>query len=126
MSNEPAEFDVAVLGCGNMGSAIARAALASGRRVVVWNRSADRARALRAHGAEVRESADGAIRSAPIAIVCVSTSADARAVLESAAPAAFAGVTVLNVTSSGPDDSVEFGRWADAREISYLDGVILG
>jgi 3-hydroxyisobutyrate dehydrogenase-like beta-hydroxyacid dehydrogenase len=108
-----------------MGSAFARAALASGRRVAVWNRSAARARALLVDGAQVMESAEDAVRSAPIAILCVGTSADAREVLESVAPAAFAGVTVLNVTSGGPEDSVAIGHWADARGISYLDGAIL-
>lgn len=126
MPNESAKFDVAVLGCGNMGSAIARAALASGRRVAVWNRTAERAQALAEHGAGVLESAADAIKSASVAIVCVSTSAVARELLESVDPADFAGVTVLNVTSSGPDDSVEFGRLADEHKISYLDGVILG
>jgi 3-hydroxyisobutyrate dehydrogenase-like beta-hydroxyacid dehydrogenase len=108
-----------------MGSAFVRAALASGHRVAVWNRSAVRARALVVDGAQVMESAEDAVRSAPIAILCVGTPADAREVLESVGPAAFAGVTVLNVTSGGPEDSVAIGRWADARGVSYLDGAIL-
>ena len=40
------QYDVAVLGCGIMGSAIARRARRSGLRTVAWDRLIERARAV--------------------------------------------------------------------------------
>ena len=62
MSEQP-QHDVAVLGCGNMGSAIARTALASGHRTVVWNRTLARTLLLQNAGATVATSPGNAIAS---------------------------------------------------------------
>ncbi len=45
--------EISVLGLGNMGAALAKSLLASGRSVTVWNRSADKAKPLIDAGAEV-------------------------------------------------------------------------
>jgi 3-hydroxyisobutyrate dehydrogenase-like beta-hydroxyacid dehydrogenase len=116
--------DVAVLGCGNMGSAIARALLAKGRRVVVWNRTAARAEALAGDGAEVGASVVGAITAAPLAILCLGSTDDVRSVLETVAPEALTGRTILNVTSGTPQDARDMRDWAQANAVRYLDATI--
>lgn len=118
------QHDVAVLGCGNMGSAIARTALAAGRRTVVWNRTAARALPLEGVGATVAVSEAEAIASAALTIVCVSTTRDVEDLLRSAEPK-LAGATVLNLTSGTPDDAARVASWATAHHLSYLDGAIL-
>ncbi|MGH3794170.1 MAG: NAD(P)-binding domain-containing protein [Pseudonocardiaceae bacterium] len=47
---------VAVLGTGKMGAGMARSLLRSGRRVIVWNRSRDKAESLAADGARVPDT----------------------------------------------------------------------
>ena len=60
--------DVSVIGLGVMGSALARALMASGRSLTVWNRSADKAEALVGEGAIAAGSAKEAIEASPITI----------------------------------------------------------
>lgn len=107
-----------------MGAAIARALLASGRRVVVWNRTAERARPLVDEGAELQIRADEAAREAPLAIFCLSTTDDVQGVLHSIEPDALAGRTLLNVTTGTPDDAQRLSDWARDHQVHYLDGAI--
>jgi 3-hydroxyisobutyrate dehydrogenase-like beta-hydroxyacid dehydrogenase len=118
------QHDVAVLGCGNMGSAIARTALAAGHRTVIWNRTPARALPLRDVGAAVATSAGDAIASAELTIVCVSSTREVERLLRSA-ESALAGATVLNLTSGTLDDAARLAAWATANDLSYLDGAIL-
>ena len=121
---QPAARDVAVLGCGNMGSAMARALLAAGRRVVVWNRTTERAEALSPDGAVVRTSADEALTETPLAILCLRSTDDVRNVLTSVAPERLTGHTILNVTSGTPHDAHTMRDWAQQHGVDYLDAAI--
>ncbi|MGN6723002.1 MAG: NAD(P)-dependent oxidoreductase [Marmoricola sp.] len=125
MPNTKNTADVAILGCGNMGAAFARALLASGRKVAVWNRTASRAQALATDGAVVHESARSAAADAALTILCVGTAADAREVMGSFDTGDLSGRTVLNVTSGTPDEARDLGEWAVSQGLKYLDGVIL-
>lgn len=107
-----------------MGSAMVRALMASGRRVVAWNRTPERAQALAADGAEVRTSAGEALAATPLAILCVSTTAQAKGVLEAATPEELSGVTILNTTSGTPEDGRTMHDWAQDRGVQYLDAAI--
>ena len=50
--------DISVLGLGQMGSAMAHALLANGRKVTVWNRAPEKAQPFIDSGAEIAASAD--------------------------------------------------------------------
>lgn len=125
MPNTTSTTDVAILGCGNMGTAFARALLASGRTVAVWNRTAARAHTLTSAGAVLHDTAPSAAATAALTIVCVGNAADAREVMESFDAADLGGRTVLNVTSGTPDEARALGAWAVSQGLSYLDGAIL-
>lgn len=118
------QHDVAVLGCGNMGRAIALTALTAGHRTVVWNRTPARALPLEDAGATVAPSVVDAITSAALTIVCVSSTPDVEGLLRSAEPA-LTGTSVLNLTSGTPDDASRLAAWAAAHHVPYLDGAIL-
>jgi 3-hydroxyisobutyrate dehydrogenase-like beta-hydroxyacid dehydrogenase len=66
---------VGFLGLGGMGSAMAKRLLGAGHELLVWNRSADKADALREHGAAVAPS----VKAACEADVVISMLADDRA-----------------------------------------------
>jgi 3-hydroxyisobutyrate dehydrogenase-like beta-hydroxyacid dehydrogenase len=104
---------------------MARALLASGRRVVVWNRTTERAQGLADEGAEVRARADEALLEAPLALLCLGSTDDVREVLDTIGPERLAGRSVLNVTSGTPDDARSLGDWAQTNGLRYLDGAIL-
>jgi 3-hydroxyisobutyrate dehydrogenase-like beta-hydroxyacid dehydrogenase len=107
-----------------MGSAMVRALLSAGKRVVAWNRSPERAQALTPHGAEVGASVADAMTAAPLAILCVSTTSDARGMLDAVDPEALSGTTILNTTSGTPEDARTLRDWAHEHGVRYLDAAI--
>ena len=96
---------VAVVGLGAMGSRIARRLLASGRDVVVWNRTATRATPLVELGATAAASpADAAARAGAV-LTMVADPAALAAVTEGAdgvAAGAARGTTVIEMSTVGP------------------------
>ena len=63
--------EISVLGLGQMGSAMAKTLLASGRSVTVWNRSATKAHPFIEAGADVAVSAADAISASDVSILCI-------------------------------------------------------
>ncbi|MGW6282717.1 NAD(P)-dependent oxidoreductase [Kribbella sp. NPDC055071] len=116
--------DIAVLGTGFMGAAITRRLMATGHRVVVWNRTPAKASGL---GAVVAETPASAVRDAEVVIV-VLTDAEAveSALFEGGAVTAMrAGATLAQMSTIGPDET----RALAARvppSISYVDAPFAG
>ena len=73
--------EVTVIGLGHMGSALARAFVASGRPVTVWNRSPEKAAQLVHQGAGLAPDAAAAVAASPVVILCVSSYAAAQQIL---------------------------------------------
>lgn len=120
MTNEP----VTVLGLGAMGSALARAFLAAGHPTTVWNRSPARAEPLRAAGAAVAPDVAAAVAAAPLVVICL---LDPSAVADvwSGAGDVPAGTTVVNLTSSTPEDAREVAALVEGRGARHLEGTIM-
>lgn len=118
------EADVAVLGCGLMGSALARALARAGREVVVWNRSFGKATALQGVGITAVESVHAAVSTAPLIITCLNTYDTVVATLDDVAwPPR--GKTLLNLSTGTPPQAEALDRWAADRSVLFLDGAIL-
>jgi 3-hydroxyisobutyrate dehydrogenase len=88
---------IAVLGTGLLGSGFARALIAKGEIVHVWNRTPERARALEAHGAKPFADAADAVRGASRVHVVVSDDAAVDGVLAAAKPS---GLVIDHTTTS--------------------------
>ena len=116
--------DVTVLGCGLMGSALARAIAGAGKSVAVWNRTHHRADALADNTITPIREIDDAVRAAPLVLVCLATYDGALAALEPVSD--LTGTTLVNVGSAAPSEVESFGVWAGERGAEYLDGAILG
>lgn len=116
---------VAVLGLGPMGSALARAFVGAGVPTTVWNRTASRTEPLVAAGATGATTAAGAVSAAPLVVVCLRNHDAVRAVLGGLDAATLHGRTVVNLTSTTPDEARASARWARERGISYLSGAIM-
>lgn len=96
---------VAVVGLGAMGSRIAWRLLGAGHRVVVWNRTPDRAAELVAAGAELAASPADAARRADAVITMVADPAALRAVTEGpdgVAAGADESTAVIEMSTVGP------------------------
>ncbi|MCP2319329.1 3-hydroxyisobutyrate dehydrogenase [Nocardia amikacinitolerans] len=122
MEQQP-KFDVALLGCGNMGAALGRALLAAGYSVTAWNRSPEKSRALEPFGARSAHTADQAVGSARATITCLRTYDDVEKVLGTVDMPD--GHTLINVTTGSPRDADRLRRWAETQRVQYLDGAIL-
>jgi 3-hydroxyisobutyrate dehydrogenase-like beta-hydroxyacid dehydrogenase len=116
---------VTVLGLGDMGRALAQALVENGHTVTVWNRSAGKAGELVAKGATEAGSARAAIDASPVVIACLLHDASVYSVLAPEADA-LAGRTLVNLTTSSPDQAREMARWAGKQNVDgFLDGGIM-
>lgn len=126
MTTRLTSADVAILGLGRMGHALADALLRSGRRVVVWNRTAVRADDLVARGATLAESPAAAIRAAPVSIMCVLDYPTAVALLDAPGVTdAIAGRTLVQLTSGMPEEAVDQANWVHEHQGRFLAGGIM-
>jgi 3-hydroxyisobutyrate dehydrogenase-like beta-hydroxyacid dehydrogenase len=110
---------------GNMGSALARALLAGGHQVTVWNRTAERCRPLVDLGAHRAESAAEAVDSAETVVVCVLDYGAAKEILAAEGVATGARDSVIvNYSTGSPDEARDCDAWASANAARYIEGAI--
>ena len=118
--------EIACVGLGLMGSALARAMLAAGNSTTVWNRSPGKAEALVSLGAEVARTFAEAVAASPVVLICIDNYASTRALLETAGLADhLVGRTIVNLTTGTPREAEELSAWVNAQGARYLDGAIL-
>ena len=93
---------VSVIGLGDMGAALARTLIKAGYDVTVWNRSPERAEAFHADGIKVADTAQAAIESSPVSVICISKHSDTRKLL-AVMPETLRGRTLIELsTGDGP------------------------
>ncbi len=118
--------ELACVGLGLMGSALARALLAAGHQVTVWNRSPGKAEALVGLGAQEARSVAEALAASPVVLICIDSYASTRALLETVGLADhLAGRTIVNLTTGTPRDAEALSVWVGTQGARYLDGAIL-
>lgn len=115
---------VAVLGLGPMGRAIATALVTSGSPATVWNRTPGKDTELVALGAVRSADPASAIDAAAVVVTVLSDHSSVHEVLDPVADH-LRGKALVNLTSTGPEDSREIARWAAAHGIDFLDGGIM-
>lgn len=124
MTSHKTLVPVAVLGLGAMGRALAGAFLDAGHPTTVWNRSEGKGEDLLARGAVLAPTAEAAVRSAELTVVCVVDYGASQAILEPLADA-LAGRVLVNLTSDSPERAGTAAAWADEHGIAYLDGAVM-
>ncbi|MFD7292890.1 NAD(P)-dependent oxidoreductase [Streptomyces sp. NPDC059897] len=121
-NRNPAQLtDVSVLGLGAMGSALASALLDAGRSVTVWNRTPGRAPGLQAR---LAGTAREAVTASPLVVACLLTYESVRDTLGPVADE-LRGRTLVNVTTTTPNESRQLAAWAAEFGVTYLDGAIM-
>jgi 3-hydroxyisobutyrate dehydrogenase len=117
---------VAFLGLGAIGRPMA-AHVAKTFRTVVWNRTASRARSFAEEtGASVAATPADAVRGADVVITCLPTSAEVRAVVESAGAAWHEGQLLVDCTSGDPSGARGVAQWLSARSVGFVDAPVSG
>lgn len=120
---------VAFLGLGVMGGGMASRLLSAGFAVSVWNRSADRAEALRELGATVGRSPREAAAGADVVITMVADDAAARTVwleAEGAIGGARQGAVLIDSSTVSPKWIAELGTAGTACGCEVLDAPVTG
>jgi 3-hydroxyisobutyrate dehydrogenase-like beta-hydroxyacid dehydrogenase len=107
-----------------MGSALVNAVLDSGRSAVVWNRTPQRAQALGGRGATVADTVGEAVAGDGVIVTCLLDRPSVHEVLDPVA-AGLSGRTLINLTTTTPNDARELAAWAAGHGIDYLDGAIM-
>ena len=120
------EIKVAVLGAGKMGGAIVRRLQTQGFEVSVWDRTRNKAEALRA--ASVADSPAAAARAADVVLSILTGPQAVRevyfgkgGVLEGAA-----GKTLVEMSTAGPDIQQELAKAAASRGATLIEAPVIG
>jgi 3-hydroxyisobutyrate dehydrogenase-like beta-hydroxyacid dehydrogenase len=111
-----------LLGLGAMGTALARAWLAAGHPLTVWNRTPGRAEPLTAEGATVAGTAAEAVAASDLVVICL---LDDASVGEALADADLTGKDLVNLTTGTPAQARARAEWAGERGARFLDGGIM-
>ncbi|MFJ2666733.1 NAD(P)-dependent oxidoreductase [Nocardia fluminea] len=115
---------VAVLGLGEMGSALAAALLDGGYPVTVWNRSEDRAHPLVAKGAQLAATPTEAVGATDVVIVNVKGGTVAADLLRTSG-ARLAGRIVVDLTDGTSEQSTATAQLVREYGADYLHGQIM-
>ncbi len=107
-----------------MGSALASQLLDIGYDVTVWNRTPGRDTVLIESGAHPAEAVAGAAAANPLIVACLLR---ASSVHETLTPVVeqLRGRTLINLTTTTPNEARELAEWADQHDVAYLDGAVL-
>src|SRR4029079_3384858 len=112
--------DIAFLGTGLLGSALAEAAVKRGGHVTVWNRTASKARALEAFGARVADSPADAVRDASRVHLVLKDDAVVDEVIASLRPGLAANTIIVDHTTTQPALTAERSRRLNDEGVKYL------
>ena len=118
---------IAVVGLGNMGSALAAALLSNGFSVAVWNRTVSKSTPLVQKGATLADSVAEAAVMTEVMIVCVSEHSVIKSLVQNDDVAdAMQGKFLLQLGIVTTEEALDTASWAQRHEIGYLEGSILG
>ena len=120
---------IGFVGLGLMGQHMARRLLEAGHPLTVWNRSADKAKALRAAGAAWVDSPKALAQASDVVITMVTDSTASEHV--SCAPdgvlaGAHPGLTLIDMSSITPETSRSIAERARATGVAMLDAPVTG
>jgi len=124
VENKDVPQPVAVLGLGEMGSAVAGVFLAAGHPTAVWNRTPEKAEALVAGGALRAATVRDAVAAGGTVFVSVKGATAACLLLKEAGDA-LVGRTVVNLTDCTSAEARETGRLVAESGAEYLHGQIM-
>lgn len=120
-------MNIAVLGIGLLGRAVAERLKATGHTVTVYNRTRTKAEPLQVLGVEIAASAAQAIGQADCTLLFLADAEAIRSVVLSAdVRAALAGRTIIQMGTIGPTESREFHKAISDLGGDYLEAPVLG
>jgi 3-hydroxyisobutyrate dehydrogenase len=121
------KMNIALIGTGLMGRAMAERLLAEDYQLTVFNRTREKAEGLRSSGAEIAESAAEAVASAPCSILMLSDAMAIREVIFDGSPRPELNQrTVIQMGTISPSESLYLQGKVAERGGEYLEAPVLG
>lgn len=111
---------IAFLGTGRLGGALAEAAAKRGDRVVAWNRTADKARALEPFGVTAAATPADAVRGAARVHLVLKDDAVVEEVVAALRPGLSSETIICDHTTTQPALTAERARRLNAAGVRYL------
>lgn len=126
MTQSARHSEVSVFGLGAMGGTLARAMLAAGHSVTVWNRSEGRLADLVEAGALGAKGVTEAVEASPLLVMCAIDKVATEAVLRKAGVSdLLRGKTVVNLSTGSSDEARRIGAYIHQMGGKYIDGGIM-
>ena len=119
-------MEIGWIGTGIMGAPMARRLLLAGNRVRVFNRSADKSRALAADGAIVAADAAACVTGADVVFIMVPDTPDVEASVAKIEPALKPGQLVVDMSTVSPMAERRIAARLKAAGVDYLDAPVSG
>ncbi len=117
----------AFVGLGAMGLHMARNLHRAGMLYAVWNRSAEKARALASElGCEAPASLADVAAGADVIVICVSADEDVLQVVDALSPGVKSGALVIDCSTVGSETERKAGERLAIRGADYLDCPVSG
>jgi 3-hydroxyisobutyrate dehydrogenase len=119
-------MEIGWIGTGIMGAPMARRLIGGGNRVRVFNRSAERARALAADGATVAVDAAACAAGAEMVFIMVPDTPDVEATVAKIEPVLKPGQIVVDMSTVAPAAERAISARLKAKGVEYLDAPVSG
>lgn len=119
-------MDIAWIGTGIMGAPMARRLMHAGHRLLVYNRTAEKAGPLGAEGAAVASDAAEAARGAEAIFIMVPDTLDVESVAAKIAPVLLKGQLVIDMSTVAPAAERRIAERFAAHSVDYLDAPVSG
>jgi len=116
-------MNLAVLGLGNMGSALAHCLLKAGYTVSVWNRTRSKSDPLADAGAQVCASPDEAVAASDFVLVCIKGHRETVELI-SGLGVSLAGKTICDMSTGDTSDADALVSLLDERRADCMLGMI--
>jgi 2-hydroxy-3-oxopropionate reductase len=117
---------IAFLGIGLMGGPMATRLAQAGYAVRVWNRSAAKAEALSAVGAQPCASVQQAVQGAGVVISMLEAGPVVGQVIEAALPALQQDALWIDMSSTRQDEALGFAECLRQRQVRFIDAPVSG
>lgn len=125
MRIDAAPFDVALVGVGLLGSALAERFLGGNLRVIGFDLRPSQRLWLESIGCCAANSVADAVALSPVVVLCLPTSSIVAEVVAEARPKLI-GKTVIDATTGDPEETAALGESLAEGGVDYLDATVAG
>ncbi|MEX0350578.1 MAG: NAD(P)-dependent oxidoreductase [Paracoccaceae bacterium] len=116
-------MNLAVLGLGNMGSALAQCLLKAGHDVSVWNRTPEKTEVFAEAGATICSSADDAVAASEFVIICIKGHKETVELVKGLS-VSLRGKTICDMSTGDTSDADRLLSILERQKADYMLGMI--